>query len=80
MDELISWLRQNVPETDKTTVVHGDFRSVKIDSNSVINSVNLLCLLYSVVVPRNVGCQQRFFSRVSQCQSSERNMIYIIPG
>ena len=28
MDELIAWLRQNVPETDKTTVVHGDFRSV----------------------------------------------------
>ena len=26
MDALISWLRQNVPETDQTTVVHGDFR------------------------------------------------------
>ena len=28
MDNLISWLRQNVPETDQTTVVHGDFRLV----------------------------------------------------
>lgn len=26
MDHLISWLRQHVPASDKTTVVHGDFR------------------------------------------------------
>ena len=30
MDDLITWLRQNVPETDRTTVVHGDFRSVTL--------------------------------------------------
>ena len=26
MDNLVSWLRQHVPSSDKTTVVHGDFR------------------------------------------------------
>ena len=28
MDKLMSWLPSQVPETDTTTVVHGDYRSV----------------------------------------------------
>lgn len=34
MDDLVNWLRQNVPHTDQTTVVHGDFRSVNIPAKS----------------------------------------------
>jgi len=26
MDQLIQWLKDNTPEGDKTTVVHGDYR------------------------------------------------------
>ena len=38
MDNLISWLRENVPESAKTTIVHGDFRSVRGTQQYVVVS------------------------------------------
>ena len=39
MDKLIDWLKQNLPENDTTTVVHGDFRSeMTTDSRPCLDS------------------------------------------